>query len=76
MCAHMSMAWHIMEVRRQLVGTYVDPGKKSGISIWWQAPLPNEPSYPPIREFKTCKGFSFFSLSFFPPSFLPSFINC
>jgi hypothetical protein len=33
LCAYMSMAWHIMEVRGQLVGTYVDPGKNSG-GLW------------------------------------------
>lgn len=63
MCIYVSMTWHILEVRGQLVGN-VNSGKNSGISLWWQAPLPNELSYPPIRVFKTCQGFSFFPLSF------------
>lgn len=64
----MSMTWHIMEVRGQLVGN-VNSQKNSGISLWWQAPLHNEPSYPPITVFKTCPGFSFFPFFIF-------FVNC
>lgn len=63
MCIYVSVMWHILQVRGQLVGN-VNSGKNSGISLWWQAPLPNEPFYPTIRVFKTCQGFSFFPLSF------------
>lgn len=68
MCIYVSMTWHIMEVRGQLVGN-VNSGKNSGVSLWWQAPLHNEPSYLPIRVFKTCPGFSFFPFFIF-------FVNC